>query len=119
MVGEPRQRALHERGDRRSAFVIEQLAVGQAAVIVDDGVKVVVAEFGDLLGVRAATQVSNVFTVAKLLPLLGIAIGGLIYLAGGHGIAYAPASPSTTSGAPMGHWSMVSEQKSPAWGMAT
>jgi len=49
----------------------------------------------NLLGVRAATRVSNVFTVAKLLPLLGVAIGGLIYLAAGHGIPYAPAPPST------------------------
>jgi len=49
----------------------------------------------NLLGVRAATRVSNVFTVAKLLPLLGVAIGGLIYLAAGHGIPYAPVPPST------------------------
>ena len=50
----------------------------------------------NLLGVRAATQVSNVFTVAKLLPLLGIAIGGLIYLAAGHGIPAATVPPSST-----------------------
>ena len=31
----------------------------------------------NLLGVRAATHVSNVFTVAKLFPLVGIAIGGI------------------------------------------
>jgi hypothetical protein len=44
MVGKPRQRACDERGDRRSALVIEQLAVGQAAVVIDDGVKVVVTK---------------------------------------------------------------------------
>jgi basic amino acid/polyamine antiporter, APA family len=49
----------------------------------------------NLLGVRAATHVSNVFTVAKLLPLVGIAIGGLIYLSAGHGLPAAPVSPSS------------------------
>ena len=44
VLGEPGQRALDERGDGVGAFVGEQLAVGQAAVVVDDGVEVVVAE---------------------------------------------------------------------------
>src|SRR3954452_7718506 len=43
-AGKPGQRALDERRDRRGALVCEQLAVGQAGVIVDDGVEVVVAE---------------------------------------------------------------------------
>lgn len=51
----------------------------------------------NLRGVRAGTQVSNVFTVAKLLPLIGIAVGGFLYLASGHGIT--PASmPAPGSG---------------------
>ncbi len=35
-------------------------------------------------GVRASTQVSNVFTVAKLVPLFLVAIAGAFYLLGGH-----------------------------------
>jgi APA family basic amino acid/polyamine antiporter len=48
----------------------------------------------NLIGVRAGTRVSNVFTVAKLLPLFGIAIAGTIYLAAGHGIALSAAPPA-------------------------
>jgi hypothetical protein len=44
VAGKPGQRALNEGGDRERGLVGEQLAVGQAAVIVDDGVKVVVTE---------------------------------------------------------------------------
>lgn len=40
----------------------------------------------NLRGVRAGTQVSNVFTVAKLLPLGVVAVGGVVYLAAGHGV---------------------------------
>jgi APA family basic amino acid/polyamine antiporter len=35
-------------------------------------------------GVRASTQVSNVFTVAKLVPLFLVAIAGTVYLLAGH-----------------------------------
>jgi APA family basic amino acid/polyamine antiporter len=35
-------------------------------------------------GVRASTQVSNVFTVAKLVPLFLVAIAGSVYLVAGH-----------------------------------
>ena len=35
-------------------------------------------------GVRASTQVSNVFTVAKLVPLFLVAIAGSFYLMTGH-----------------------------------
>src|ERR1700720_781105 len=38
-------------------------------------------------GVRASTQVSNVFTVAKLVPLFLVAIVGSFYLLAGHGAA--------------------------------
>ena len=38
-------------------------------------------------GVRASTQVSNVFTVAKLVPLFLVAIAGTVYLLAGHGVA--------------------------------
>ena len=51
----------------------------------------------NLRGVRDGAQVSNVFTVAKLIPLLGVAIAGTVYLAAGHGIAATPA-PMTTGG---------------------
>ena len=37
-------------------------------------------------GVRASTQVSNVFTVAKLVPLFLVAIAGTVYLLAGHGV---------------------------------
>src|SRR6266496_547036 len=50
----------------------------------------------NLLGVRAGTQVSNAFTVAKLLPLLAVAVGGALYLTAGHGIASPPTSASGT-----------------------
>ena len=57
------------------------------------GVLVVV----NLLGVRAGTQVSNVFTLGKLVPLFAVAIGGVLFLAAGHGITPAPA-PSVSTG---------------------
>jgi basic amino acid/polyamine antiporter, APA family len=41
----------------------------------------------NLRGVRAGTQVNNIFTVAKLLPLFGVAVAGLLYLAAGHHVA--------------------------------
>ena len=41
-------------------------------------------------GVRSGAKVSNVFTIAKLVPLFLLALAGLIYLAAGHGVA--PAS---------------------------
>src|ERR1044072_2050690 len=50
----------------------------------------------NLIGVRAGTQVSNVFTVGKLVPLFAVAIGGVLVLAMGHGITPAPASPAGT-----------------------
>jgi amino acid transporter len=56
------------------------------------GVLVVV----NLLGVRAATQVSNVFTLGKLVPLFAVAIGGVLFLAAGHGITPAPAPAAST-----------------------
>jgi amino acid transporter len=45
----------------------------------------------NLIGVRAGTQVSNVFTVGKLVPLFAVAIGGILFLATGHGITAATA----------------------------
>jgi APA family basic amino acid/polyamine antiporter len=53
----------------------------------------------NLRGVRTGTHVSNVFTVAKLIPLLGVAIGGVLYLAAGHGI-----HPSATPPIATGTW---------------
>ncbi|HLO06829.1 MAG TPA: APC family permease, partial [Terriglobales bacterium] len=50
-------------------------------------------------GVRASTQVSNVFTVAKLVPLFLVAIAGSFYLLTGH-----PAAPELTGGAGAGAW---------------
>jgi hypothetical protein len=43
-VGKPGQGALSEGGDGGGPLVIEQLAIGQSAVVVDDGVEVVVAQ---------------------------------------------------------------------------
>ena len=57
------------------------------------GVLVVV----NLLGVRAGTQVSNVFTLGKLVPLFAVAIGGVLFLAAGHGFTPAP-PPSASTG---------------------
>jgi APA family basic amino acid/polyamine antiporter len=45
----------------------------------------------NLRGVRAGTQVNNLFTVAKLLPLGIVAIAGVFYLLAGHGVASASA----------------------------
>ncbi len=38
-------------------------------------------------GVRTGTQVSNVFTIAKLLPLFLVAIAGMLYLIAGHKVS--------------------------------
>lgn len=50
-------------------------------------------------GVRASTLVSNVFTVAKLVPLFLVAIAGVFYLMGGH-----KASPLMPAGAGAAAW---------------
>jgi len=50
----------------------------------------------NLIGVHAGTQVSNVFTIGKLIPLFAVAIGGILFLAAGHGIAPSPAPPAGT-----------------------
>src|SRR6266853_785914 len=50
-------------------------------------------------GVRASTQVSNVFTVAKLVPLFLVAIVGSFYLLAGH-----KAAPILPGGAGAGAW---------------
>ena len=50
-------------------------------------------------GVRASTQVSNVFTVAKLVPLFLVAIAGSFYLLAGH-----KAAPLLPGGAGAGAW---------------
>jgi basic amino acid/polyamine antiporter, APA family len=47
-------------------------------------------------GVRAGTQVSNVFTVAKLLPLVIIIVAGLVYALTGHQASFAMKAPSET-----------------------
>jgi amino acid transporter len=49
--------------------------------------------FVNYRGVRAGAQVSNVFTVAKLVPLAIVIIAGVFYLLGGH--QNAPRLPST------------------------
>ena len=50
----------------------------------------------NLIGVRVGTQVSNVFSIAKLLPLFAVAVGGILYLAAGHGVTPTPMpSPGT------------------------
>ncbi len=61
-------------------FVILTVLVGFLAVV-------------NIRGVRAGTQVSNIFTVAKLLPLLVIAIAGTLYIFAGHGAAHPAAIP--------------------------
>jgi len=53
----------------------------------------------NLIGVRAGTQVSNVFTVGKLLPLFAVAIGGVLCVGFGHGI-----TPASTSQVSSGSW---------------
>jgi basic amino acid/polyamine antiporter, APA family len=50
-------------------------------------------------GVRASTQVSNVFTVAKLVPLFLVAIAGTFYLLAGH-----QAAPELPAGAGAAAW---------------
>jgi amino acid transporter len=46
------------------------------------------------LGVRAGTRLSNVFTVAKLVPLFAVAIAGAFYVWTGHGAAAVIAVPA-------------------------
>lgn len=46
----------------------------------------------NLAGVRAGAQVSNFFTVAKLVPLFAVSLTGVAYLIAGRGSAFAPAS---------------------------
>jgi amino acid transporter len=50
----------------------------------------------NLGGVRSAARVSNVFTVAKLAPLVFIALAGSVYLMAGHGIV--PPAPFSAGG---------------------
>ncbi len=50
-------------------------------------------------GVRASTQVSNAFTVAKLVPLFLVAIAGTFYLLAGH-----KAAPTLPGNAGTGAW---------------
>jgi basic amino acid/polyamine antiporter, APA family len=47
-------------------------------------------------GVRAGTQVSNVFTIAKLLPLLIVIAGGMMYALTGHQALFTMKVPSET-----------------------
>src|SRR5438876_9503481 len=49
-------------------------------------------------GVRASTQVSNIFTVAKLVPLVLVALAGTFYLASHH------ATPLLATGAERSSW---------------
>jgi basic amino acid/polyamine antiporter, APA family len=58
-------------------FVILTLLIGMLAAI-------------NLGGVRAGTQVSNVFTIAKLIPLIGVAVIGIAHVAAGHGVTVTP-----------------------------
>jgi basic amino acid/polyamine antiporter, APA family len=51
----------------------------------------------NLRGVRAGAQVSNVFTVAKLVPLFIVALAGTAYLIAGHGIAAVSPTAGATS----------------------
>ena len=44
VAGEPGEGAFHERGDGRRVLIAKELAIGQAGVVIDDGVEVVVAE---------------------------------------------------------------------------
>lgn len=46
------------------------------------------------LGVRAGTRLSNVFTVAKLLPLAAVAIAGALFVWAGHGAPLVAAAVS-------------------------
>jgi APA family basic amino acid/polyamine antiporter len=45
-------------------------------------------------GVKAGTQVSNVFTVAKLLPLIIIIVAGVLYALTGHQATFATKAPT-------------------------
>ena len=53
MLGEEGERPLDEGGDGGRAVVVEELGVAEAAVVVDDRVRVVVADPLFLLGARA------------------------------------------------------------------
>lgn len=51
----------------------------------------------NIIGVKAGTEISNFFTIAKLVPLVAIAIGGCSYLVA-HGPVEATVSHGTASG---------------------
>jgi APA family basic amino acid/polyamine antiporter len=63
-------------------FAILTLLVGVLAIV-------------NLRGVRAGAQVSNITTLAKLVPLIVVAIAGVVYLLAGHRIPVASAPTST------------------------
>jgi amino acid transporter len=52
----------------------------------------------NLLGVRAGTQVSNVFTIAKLVPLTAVAVIGVGYLVATHRLVPAPLALTASGG---------------------
>ena len=68
--------------DPRPRFLILTLLVGILAII-------------NLRGVRAGAQVSNLTTLAKLVPLIVVAVGGVYILLAGHRLPVAPGA--TTS----------------------
>lgn len=45
-------------------------------------------------GVKPGAQVSNVFTVAKLVPLLVVILAGVVYVASGHGTTFTMSAPT-------------------------
>ena len=51
--------------------------------------------FVNLRGVRAGAQVSNVTTLAKLIPLIVVAVAGIVYLLAGHRLPVAPGATNT------------------------
>ena len=63
-------------------FAILTLLVGILAIV-------------NLRGVRAGTQVSNVTTLAKLVPLIVVAIAGVVYLLAGHRLPVTPGATDT------------------------
>src|SRR6185437_12179640 len=63
-------------------FAILTLLVGILAIV-------------NLRGVRAGTQVSNVTTLAKLVPLIVVAIAGVVYLLAGHRLPVTPGATYT------------------------
>ena len=54
VIGKPRQAALEKRDHGGRLLIIEQFAVGQPRVVIDDGVEVVVAERVGALQIEAA-----------------------------------------------------------------